>query len=288
MFRKNSPFWASLAVRHYRKARAKSPGPRPVSKRVSHIGPPFITCKRPEFDLHLGDHVKKGNLGTIRLCSDQWMSRNSKGDSFTILPHIDAVHGDIVRNSQQSFDSFGLYPELVENITNRIDLRTTTYIQHAALPIILKNKHALIAAETGCGKTLAYLLPILQGLLKYRRHSDEEVPLNTPKALIITPGRELAHQIGDVCEQLCHNTELKSAVLIGGHTKSVIRNPPMDNIDILIATVGALSKLITNNVYKMHAVRHVVLDEADTLLDDSFAGKVRYILKRFPVIFSVS
>lgn len=287
MFTRISDFRALLPARHYRKVAAKPSAPRP--RRVSHIGAPFITCHRPELDLHLGDSIKKdAKLGTIPLCSDRWTSRKSKGDFFQILPHMDADHESVARDAQQPFDSFGLHPQLVENIVNRVDLRTTTYIQHAAMPVVLNSKHALIAAETGCGKTIAYLLPILQRLLMYRSKSDDAAPLNTPRALIITPGRELAQQIGGVCEQLCHNTELKSQVIIGGHTKSIMMHPPMDNIDILIASVGALSKLITTGVYKMDAVRHVVLDEADTLLDDSFAPKVCYILRRFPVIWLAS
>lgn len=287
MFTRISAFRALLPARHYRKVAAKPTVPRP--RRASHIGPPFITCHRPELDLHLGDHIRQdAKLGTIPLCSDRWTSRKSKGDFFQILPHIDADHESVARDAQQPFESFGLHPQLVENIVNRIDLRTTTYIQNAAMPVILSSKHALIAAETGCGKTIAYLLPILDRLLKHRSKSDDAAALNTPRALIITPSRELAQQIGGVCEQMCHNTELKSKVIIGGHTKSIMMNPSMDNIDILIASMGALSKLITTRVYKMDAVRHVVLDEADTLLDDSFAPKVRYILRRFPVILLAS
>lgn len=284
------PRIVSISIRCYSRGRYKSSAPRVASKRIQHIGPPLITCKNPEFDLHLGDNIRSNaELGSIPLVSDRWTSRKSKGDTFTIHPHIDADNENIVRDEkyQQPFDSFRLYPELVDNITNRVNLRTTTYIQHQAIPTILNNKHALIAAETGCGKTIAYLLPILQHLLQHRRKAvDNNVELNTPRALIITPGRELTHQIGDVCKQLCHNTELKSQVIIGGHTKSIMRNPPMDDIDILISSIGALSKLITTNVYKMHEVRHVVLDEADTLLDESFVDKLRYILKRFPVSWS--
>lgn len=279
--------FAFISIRRYSRGRFKPSAPKATPKRIQHVGPPLITCKTPEFDLHLGDRIQENaELGRIPLISDRWMSRKSKDDSFTIHPHKDTDQESIVNDAkyQQPFDSFKLYPELVENITNRVNLRTTTYIQHQAIPTILNKKHALIAAETGCGKTIAYLLPILQQLLQHRRNrADNHVELNTPRAMIITPSRELAQQIGDVCMQLCLNTELKSQVIIGGHTKSIMRNPPMDDIDILIGSIGALSKLITTNVYKMDDVRHVVLDEADTLLDESFVDKLRYVLKRFPV-----
>lgn len=260
---------------------------RPKVKQIRHSGPPFITCTKPIYDLHLGDKINESSaLGTIPLLSDGWMSRKSKGDSFTIHPHVDADKETVLSSDhKQPFDSFGLYPELVENVLNRVNIRTTTYVQHQSIQTILNNKHALIAAETGCGKTIAYLLPILQHLLRSNREkdADEEFPFNTPRALIITPSRELSQQIGGVCEQLCADTGLQSKVIIGGHMKSFIRNATMDNVDILIGSIGGLSKVITNNVYNMNAVRHVVLDEADTLLDESFVGQLRYILKRFPV-----
>lgn len=130
------------------------------------------------------------------------------------------------------------------------------------------------------------MAPIVQNVLKWKRANDDDslVEFNTPKALIITPSRELAEQIGDVCEDLCHGLQLKTKVLIGGHTKSIMMNPPIEEIDILVSSIGALSKLITTNIYRMHQVRHVVLDEADTLMDDSFTHKLQYIIKRFPVI----
>lgn len=95
---------------------------------------------------------------------------------------------------------------------------------------------------TGCGKTIAYLLPIIQNTLKRKCTIDKDAPVNfnTPKVLIITPGRELATQIGEVCEDLCHGFDLKTTVLIGGHTKSIMMNPPIEEVDILVASAGSL------------------------------------------------
>lgn len=255
---------------------------------IQHVGEPLITCRRPEFDLHHGDKMDMdAPFGSIPLASDGWHHYKSKGDFFTIHPHPEAE--DVTKDPKykKSFDEFGFCPELKINLGSRLNVENTTYIQHESFPHILKNHHTLIAAETGCGKTIAYLAPIIQNLLKRRQSPDveksEPTEFNTPKVLIVTPGRELAEQIGEVCENLCHGLDLKTKVLIGGHTKSIMNNPPIEEIDILVASIGVLSKLITTNVYRMHQVRHVVLDEADTLLDDSFVGKLQYILKRFPV-----
>lgn len=71
--------------------------------------------------------------------------------------------------------------------------------------------------------------------------------------------------------------------LLGGRVKQLMLNPEFDDVDILVASFGALSKLTTTGVYKVDQVRHVVMDEANTLLDDSFAEKLIHFLRRFPV-----
>lgn len=259
---------------------------KPNPKRIEHIGEKLITCKRPEFNLHRGDYRNENaEFGTIPLCSDGWHHYKAKNDYFIIHPHMTAEDEIQNRDHEKTFDTFGINEQLQLNLEVRLNVQKTTMIQNQAIPQILKNQHTLIAAETGCGKTLAYLVPILENVLKLKQSAGDQrfSEFNTPKVLIVTPSRELAIQIGEVCEDVCHNLNIKTKVIIGGHTKSLMKNPPIAEIDVLVATLGALSKLITTNIYRMHEVRHVVLDEADTLLDDSFKGKLQYILKRFPV-----
>lgn len=259
---------------------------KPIQMEIEHIGEPLITCKRPEFNLHLGDYRNENaEFGTIKLCSDGWQHHKSKDDFFTIHPHMTAEDEIQNRDHEKTFDKFGINDQIRLNLEDRLNVQKTSMIQNMAIPKILDNHHTLIAAETGCGKTLAYLVPILENVLKLKESGGDQVSnvFNTPKVLIITPSRELANQIGEVCEDVCRNVNIKTKVLIGGHTKSLMKNPPIAEIDVLVATLGALSKLVTTNIYRMNEVRHVVLDEADTLLDDSFKGKLQYILKRFPV-----
>lgn len=253
---------------------------------IKHIGEPLITCRRPELNLHRGDKIdESAKFGTIPLTSDGWHHYKSKGDFFLI--HPDNSFEDITEKPEykQPFDKFDLNAELLMNLSSRLNMSQTTFIQHTAIPKVLAGRHVAIAAETGCGKTIAYLLPIIQNVLKRKHTFDQNSPVefNSPKVLILTPSRELAIQIGEVCEELCHGLDLKIKVQIGGHTKSIMKNPPIEEIDILVASIGCLSKLITTNIYRMHQIRHVVLDEADTLLDDSFSDKLQYVLKRFPV-----
>lgn len=253
---------------------------------IQHIGEPLITSKRPEFNLYRGDTMEENaKFGSVPLTSDGWQHYKSKGDFFIIHPHPTSEDITVSPNYKKSFGDFGLLPELQQNISSRLNMHHTTFIQHEAFPKVLNNQHTLIAAETGCGKTVAYLAPILHNVLKRQitSDSDSSTQFNAPKVLIITPSRELAEQVGEVCVDMTHGLDLKTKVLIGGHTKQKMTNPEIEEIDVLVASIGALSKLITTEIYRMHEVRHVVLDEADTLLDDSFSYKLQYILKRFPV-----
>lgn len=124
-------------------------------------------------------------------------------------------------------------------------------------------------------------MPIIQQLIYEKRHQPER-QFNTPLALILTPGRELAHQIGKVAEELTEGCDINVKVVIGGKTKQKMLNPSFEDVDILIGSIGALSKLTTTGIYRTTEVKHVVLDEADTLLDDGFSDKLCHFLSRFP------
>ncbi|XP_022226750.2 probable ATP-dependent RNA helicase DDX28 [Drosophila obscura] len=242
---------------------------------------PLITCSRTQFNLTQHDRAG-AKFGTLALASKGWLHNKSKGDHFTLNA---SVSGDQLQQEMQSVTGFldsgqvALHPKLLDNLQNELGIKMLTFIQIKGLPIVHGNTHALIAAETGCGKTLTYMLPILDRLLQ---QEITERSFNTPRALILTPGRELASQITQVAENLSQGTDLKVKALLGGNTKQLMMNPKFEEVDVLVATLGALSKLVTTGIYRMEQVRHVVLDEADTLLDDSFTDKLTYFLRRFP------
>lgn len=99
--------------------------------------------------------------------------------------------------------------------------------------------------------------------------------------LILTPGRELAEQIAKVAQDLTEGLDINVKVVTGGKTKYRMMNPSFEDVDILVGSIGAISKLTTTGIYRMTKVKFVVLDEADTMLDDSFNEKVSYFLRRF-------
>lgn len=239
-----------------------------TSKRV-------ITCKNKELNVISGPKgiaERSAKFGSIALASKGWGHRKSKGDFFTLHPITTSSNTEL----PSTFSSLGLDPEIIDEVLhNRLHIESPTPFQSLAVPQLLHMDHALLAAETGCGKTLAYLLPILQSV---RALGENSRRFNTPLALVLLPGRELAEQVGQVAQSL----GLQTKVVVGGHTKRLMLNPSFEDVDLLVGTVGALSKLVTNGIYRMERVRHVVLDEADTLLDDSFNEKLGYFLRRFP------
>ncbi|XP_033161519.1 probable ATP-dependent RNA helicase DDX28 [Drosophila mauritiana] len=243
---------------------------------------PLISCRRRQFDLTQYERTD-AKFGSLSLASKGWLHNKSKGDFFILNA---SVRGEELQQEMQAVDEFlestgmRIHPQLLENLRVELGIKLLTGIQKQGMPVVHGKEHCLIAAETGCGKTITYLLPILDKLLQ--KEVVTERKLNTPRILILTPGRELATQIAGVTEKLTQGTNLKVQSLLGGNTKQLMMNPQFEEVDILVATLGALSKLVTTGIYRMEQVRHLVLDEADTLLDDTFTDKLSYFLRRFP------
>jgi ATP-dependent RNA helicase RhlE len=172
-----------------------------------------------------------------------------------------------------NFNNFNLDPRLKQGI-NKAGYETPTPIQQAAIPAALRGRDIIGTAQTGTGKTAAFVLPILNKLLDGQR--------NIPRALIVTPTRELAEQIHDVIKVLAAGTKLKSATIYGG----VGANPQIQALrngaEILVACPGRLLDLIAQGHAKMANIEILVLDEADRMFDMGFLPDVRRIVKAVP------
>ncbi|XP_067010151.2 probable ATP-dependent RNA helicase DDX28 isoform X2 [Anabrus simplex] len=220
----------------------------------------------------------------IPLASKGWHHKKSRLDHFTINAFKEAPA--LTKTSGESFATLGIHQDLI-GVLNKQGITEPTTVQESAIPSILSGRNTLIAAETGSGKTLAYLLPLMQQILLWKQ-SMKDNNFNTPLGLIISPGRELSQQIATVASSFSKELPFNTQFLTGGHTKRKILNPTFDDVDLLIGTLGALSKLTTTGVYRMNQVRHVILDEADTLLDDSFSEHLQHFLRRFLFQFNTS
>lgn len=175
-----------------------------------------------------------------------------------------------------SFAPLGLSTQLVETVTE-LGYETPSPIQAEAIPAIIRGKDVMAAAQTGTGKTAGFTLPILELLAKGRRANANQV-----RALILTPTRELAAQVGDSVATYGKRLPLRSTVVYGG----VKINPQMMNlrkgVDVLVATPGRLLDLYSQNAIKFNQLEILVLDEADRMLDMGFIHDIKKILALLP------
>jgi ATP-dependent RNA helicase RhlE len=155
---------------------------------------------------------------------------------------------------------------------------TPTPIQAQAIPHLLTGRDLLGVAQTGTGKTAAFALPILQRLTEHRRPATPKCP----RALILTPTRELAVQIEQSFKTYGRHLGLRHAVVFGGVGQVPQAQALARGLDILVATPGRLLDLMGQNLCRLDKLEVFVLDEADRMLDMGFIHDVRRIIKTLP------
>lgn len=154
-----------------------------------------------------------------------------------------------------------------------------TSIQEKAIPLIIDRKDVLGSAQTGTGKTAAFAIPILQHL--YTDHQSYRSK-GKIKALIITPTRELAIQIGESFSTYGKYTGIKNTVVFGGVNQAPQIRAIKSGVDILVATPGRLLDLMNQGYIRLKYVEYFVLDEADRMLDMGFINDIRKIIEKLP------
>jgi ATP-dependent RNA helicase RhlE len=172
-----------------------------------------------------------------------------------------------------NFEQFNLDSRLMQGIT-RAGYETATPIQEAAIPAALRGRDVIGTAQTGTGKTAAFILPILNKLLDGKR--------GMPRALIVTPTRELAEQIHQVTRALSVGTKINSATIYGGVSANRQIQELKRGVDILVACPGRLLDLMNQGHAKLDRIEILVLDEADRMFDMGFLPDVRRIIKAVP------
>jgi len=154
-----------------------------------------------------------------------------------------------------------------------------TPIQTQAIPIILEGRDLMGCAQTGTGKTAAFALPMLQILSNKVKAERGQKKI---KALVITPTRELAIQIGESFSAYGSQTRLKQTVIFGGVPQNPQTNALKGGVDILVATPGRLLDLMDQGFINLNFLEIFVLDEADRMLDMGFIHDIKRILKVIP------
>ena len=159
-------------------------------------------------------------------------------------------------------------------------LATPTEIQAAAIPAIRAGGHHLVASHTGSGKTLTYILPIVDAIRAAERESGgARARPKRPKALVVGPTRELAEQVRGVAKFVSHHARFSSELIIGGDRFATQRINLDRPLDVVVGTPGRLVKHIEEGNLHTSAVTHVVLDEADTLFEAGFGEEIRRLLR---------
>jgi ATP-dependent RNA helicase RhlE len=172
-----------------------------------------------------------------------------------------------------SFEQFSLDPRIDAGV-KAAGYTTPTPIQHQAIPVVLEGRDVLGLAQTGTGKTAAFLLPILQRLTKG--------PLRRVRALILAPTRELAEQIHQMSRYLGEKTKVRSVTVYGGVSKNRQVEALRRGAEIVVACPGRLLDLLNDRSIDLSQVEVLVLDEADRMCDMGFLPDIRRILKALP------
>jgi len=157
---------------------------------------------------------------------------------------------------------------------------TPTPIQQQSIPILLESSDMLGCAQTGTGKTAAFGIPILQHIFNNKENSQKGH--RKIKALIVTPTRELAIQIGDSFKDYGKHTGIKQTVIFGGVKQGSQTNALRAGVEILVATPGRLLDLMQQGFISLKDIEYFVLDEADQMLDMGFVHDIKKIIAKLP------
>jgi ATP-dependent RNA helicase RhlE len=177
------------------------------------------------------------------------------------------------------FETLGLESSLIEGVRIR-GFSATTPIQSAVIPIVMGGDDLIAGADTGTGKTAAFLLPILNRMLKARAAAPEERGFT--RVLILAPTRELAVQIEDDVQGFTYHTDLTSIAVYGGVPMDIQERALKAGADIVVATPGRLMDHMRSGVVSFDKLDTLVLDEADRMMDMGFWPDVRRIVAALP------
>jgi len=176
------------------------------------------------------------------------------------------------------FSSLNIDPLIIKGI-NDLNFKFCTPIQSESLPIALQGKDVAGQAQTGTGKTAAFLISAIQRIIENDSSGKEK---KQPRIFVLAPTRELAIQIAKDAEAIGRHTNLKIGLAYGGTDYEKQSSIITKGIDILIGTPGRVIDYYKNKIFKLNDIEVLVLDEADRMFDLGFIKDIRYLLRRLP------
>lgn len=232
----------------------------------------FNNSNRPNNFGRFSKHKKfRGNNFHQNSGGQRHKSQLSSRDSHLFIKQSKEIIREVDQITHNSFEDFNLTTPLLANITHK-GFTTPTPIQDKTIQPILDNRDLIGVANTGTGKTAAFLIPIIEKIFKDRNQ----------KALIIAPTRELVNQIQADLKSLTHNMTIYSTLITGGaninrQIHEIRRNP-----HVVIGTPGRLKDLIKQNILDLSDFSIFVLDEVDLMVDIGFINDVKFFISYLP------
>ena len=254
------------------------------TKWCSRYGRPgFVKSSRNEED----EKYLKEHFQNLEKKEDFDFNSMEKNSQIHIFLKNKEILDDNINNKILSFKSIDFHPLLQKNITKmKYDLMTP--IQKAIIPYILESKDCLGCAETGSGKTIAFLTPIISLLLKEGPPKEDEEFLKPnskytnscsyPVCLIIVPTRELAEQIYIEARKLLYKTGIVVCKCYGGVPNDTQIRELRQGVDIVIGTPGRLNEFIEKKILYLNLIKYLVIDESDRMLDMGFKPQLEDII----------
>jgi ATP-dependent RNA helicase RhlE len=172
------------------------------------------------------------------------------------------------------FDSLQLCPALASNLA-RLGFEDPTPVQAEAIPPAMAGQDVVATAQTGTGKTLAFALPLLHQILGRKERRGIQ-------SVVLSPTRELAIQIAQAVADLAAGTKIRTAVVVGGLSEQQQLQAIRRGADVVIATPGRLCDFLQRKLVRLESVQHLVLDEADRMLDMGFLPALEQIVRALP------
>ncbi|WP_105169322.1 DEAD/DEAH box helicase [Pseudoalteromonas sp. T1lg23B] len=174
-----------------------------------------------------------------------------------------------------SFQALSLSDELVQAL-NKLNFTTPTPVQTQCIPVLLAGHDLVATAQTGTGKTAAFMLPILHRLLASAEQQG------SVRALVVTPTRELAQQVAQSAQSYAQCTTLKTVCLYGGANIGPQEKALRAGADVVVATPGRLLDHLIKGTLSLAQVEYLVFDEADRILDMGFIGEIKRVMRHLP------
>lgn len=223
--------------------------------------------KNIERKLHFGKYIQK------RFYSIQ--TAQNSDDDYCIENNVTIIGSDIPRPLTDIHTSD--FPDYIKKFLDQQGFTKPTVIQAQGWPIAMSGKNFVGIAQTGTGKTLAYLLPAVVQLKEKETRRGRG-----PRVLVLAPTRELARQIEEVARDFEKLFHLRCLCIYGGVSRTGQAAKLSEGVDILIATPGRLNDFIVSKITNLSRCKYVVLDEADRMLDMGFEPQIREALEGVP------